>query len=212
MIRFLTRILENSSIWITFRRLEDYLFGLYRTRMKVIRNFGITEKMSVIDIACGAGQYSAITDANYLGVDLSQKYIDAASKLYGNERKKFLCADANTAAIRDASYDIAILIDATHHLSDQENKTLLATLNRIASQYVIICDPIQQKPTNLIGRFMNSLDRGDHIRPKNDLLNMVGGVLTIEKVVDLKMIGIESVCIFAKPRRSTSANNGSKNQ
>lgn len=200
-MRFFTKILEHQIIWRTFRKTIDLLFGLYRKRIAVIRSFGITENMSIIDIACGTGQYSAITENKYLGVDMSREYIDAANKLYGTEKRRFLCADANTAAIQDASYDTALLIDATHHLSDQENQKLVATLNRVASHSIVICDPVKQKPANLIGRFLCFLDRGNYIRPKNELLNLIGGTLNVEKVVDMKMMGIESVCILARPRK-----------
>ena len=200
-MKLFTKILENQVIWRIFRKTIDILFGLYRKRIAVIRSFGITENTSIIDVACGTGQYSAITENKYLGVDISKKYTDTANRIYETDKKKFLCADANTAAIQDASYDAALLIDATHHLSNQENQKLLATLNRVASQSVIICDPIKQKPINLIGRFLCALDRGNYIRPKNDLLDLIGVILKIEKVVDMKMMGIESVCVLAKPRR-----------
>lgn len=197
-------ILENPYIWKIIRKAEDILFGMYRKRMAVIRSFGITEKMSVIDIACGTGQYSVITDADYLGVDLSKKYIDAAQKSYGTDKKRFLCADANTAAIKESSYDTAILIDATHHMTDQEDLALFRTLNKLASQAIVICDPIKQKPRNLIGRFLTAIDRGNYIRPKKELLDLVGSILKIEKVTDMKMMGIESVCILARPQKITT--------
>lgn len=195
------KILGNPAVWRVLRKIQDLLFGLYSKRIAVIRNFGITDVMSVIDVACGTGQYSAITKADYLGVDLNEKYINDATKTYGTAKRKFLCADANTAAIKESSYDAAILIDATHHLSDQENKTLLATLGRVASKYVIICDPVIQKPANLIGRFLTYVDRGNYIRPRQALLDVISSALKIEKVADLKMMGIESICILARPQK-----------
>ena len=200
-MKFLTKILDNSLIWRIFRKGIDLVFGLYRKRIQVIRDFGITKDMSVIDIACGTGQYSRITDADYLGVELNNKYVEAANKTYGTEKRRFICADANTAVIKDSAYNVAILIDATHHLSDPENKNLLATLNRVASRSIVVCDPIKQSPSNLIGRFLTSLDRGNYIRPKNELLDLIGSVLTIEKVVDKKMMGTETICVLAKPKK-----------
>lgn len=195
-------ILKNPTIWRFFRKTLDLFFGLYRKRFAILRSFGIAENTSVIDIACGTGEYSAITNGRYLGVDMSQQYIDRAQKLYGTENKKFLCDDANTAAIKDASYEAAILIDATHHLPDDENRALFKTLNRVASKTIVICDPVAQEKGNLIGRFLIYLDRGNYVRPKEMLLNMIKETLNIEKVQDIKMLNVISVCVMAKPRKN----------
>lgn len=199
-----TVILDNPTVWNTFRKIEDVLFGLYKKRKVTIRNFGITNTMSVIDIACGTGQYSTITKGEYLGIDLSKKYIESAQKIYGSRNKKFICEDANTAMILDAAYDVALLIDATHHLSNEENKNLLKTLNRVASKAVIICDPITQRRGNLLGRFLTSLDRGSYIRPREKLLQLIGQTLEIERVVDLKIMATENICVLARPKQTSS--------
>ena len=54
-------------------------------------------------------------------------------------------ANAIAAVIQDASYEAAILIDATHHLTDDENRALFKTLNRVAAKTIAICDPITQE-------------------------------------------------------------------
>ena len=104
----ITDILEYPVVWQSFRKIIDILFGIYRKRKNVIRRFGITNQVSVIDIACGIGQYSAITNGQYLGIDLNEQYITTAKKLYGNANKKFLRADANTSKISADSYDVAL--------------------------------------------------------------------------------------------------------
>lgn len=194
-------ILDNEYIWTIFRKFIDIFFGIYRKRMEVIRRAGITNKMSIIDIA-GGGQYSTLTKGKYLGIDLNPKYINYAKKVYReNGNRKFLCADANTTAIANSSYEVALLIDATHHLSDEENRTLFKTLNRVASKFIIICDPIKQSTNNLIGRFFTALDRGHHIRPKNKLLDLIEENFIIQEIINLKMMGIQSICIIARPKK-----------
>jgi ubiquinone/menaquinone biosynthesis C-methylase UbiE len=197
----ITDILNIPWVWKLFRKTIDLFFGLYRKRMKIMRNFGLTDQTSVVDIACGTGEYSKITNDKYLGVDLDCRYIADAQKQYNSPNKKFVCADANKAEVGSGEFEAAILIDATHHLSDTENSQLLKTMGRVASKMVILCDPIQQSRGNLWGRFLTHLDRGNYIRPKDELLNLVGGTLNIEKIVDMKMMGIESVCILARPRK-----------
>lgn len=199
----ITDILEHPVVWQSFRKIIDTFFGIYRKRKAVIKQFGIDNQVSVIDIACGTGQYSTITKGRYLGIDLNEQYIATAKKLYDNANKIFLCADANTSKISTDSYDVALLIDATHHLSDEENRILIKTLDRIASKFIMICDPVTQSKNNLIGRFLTHIDRGAYIRPAQALLNLISETLNIEKIVPLKMMGTESVCILAKPRNKT---------
>lgn len=199
----ITDILEFPVVWQNFRKIIDALFGIYKKRQAVIRELGITDQFSIIDIACGTGQYSTMTNSQYLGIDLNKHYIETAKKIYGNANKKFLCADANTSKISDSSYDVALLIDATHHLSDQENRILIKTLNKVASRFIVICDPVAQNKNNLIGRFLAYMDRGTYIRPTKMLLDLISETLDIKKTVPLKMMGTESVCILAKPRNKT---------
>lgn len=195
----ITSILEYPLIWQNFRKTIDALFGIYKKRQIIIRQFGITDQASIIDIACGTGQYSTLTNANYLGVDLNPKYIDHAQKIHKEPNKKFMCADANNL-FTPTTYDVALLIDATHHLPDQENRILIKTLNEVASQFIVICDPVTQSKNNLIGRFLAYMDRGVYIRPTQVLLNLISETLNIKKIVPLKMMGTESICVLAKPR------------
>lgn len=195
------KILDNVYFWLIFRKTTDLLFGLYRKRMAVIRSLGITEEMSILDIGCGIGQYSILTKTKYLGIDLSNEYIEYAKKLHEKDKnRKFVCADVNSANITNSSFDVALLIDTLHHLSNEENKKLFDTLNRVASNYIVICDPIKQKQTSLIGRFLVNLDRGHYIRSKGDLIQMVQEVFIVEKIVELKIMGVESICILAHPQ------------
>lgn len=198
----ITDLLERPAIWHMSRKIIDSFFGLYKKRLAIIRSLGVTSDMSIVDIACGTGQYSALTNAEYLGVDLNPKYINHAQKIYREPNKKFLCTDANNLP-RSAAYDAALLIDATHHITDGENKKLFETLNRLTKHYVIICDPIKQKTGNIIGRFFTSLDRGSYIRSKQDTLDLISNMFNVRKVMDLKIMGIESICVLALPKNQT---------
>lgn len=198
-----TDILAVPFIWRFFRKTIDVFGGIYRTRMSVLREFGLTPQMSIVDIACGTGQYSRITDGTYLGIDMDPNYIADAQRRFGNGKRTFLCADANRAPIADAAYDAALLIDATHHLTDDENRALFKTLGRVASQRVVFCDPVRQSRRNWIGRFLTALDRGRYIRPEEELVRLVQESLAIEKIQKTKLMGVEGVCILARPHSQT---------
>lgn len=197
----MANILNNVYIWHTFRKLIDIFFGTYQKRIKAMRRAGITDKMSIIDIACGTGQYSAFAKGKYLGIDFNQKYIDYARRIYKeNENRKFICADANAFNIGDSSYEVALLIDAIHHLTDEENRTLFKTLNRVATNFIVICDPVKQSRYNFIGQLLTALDRGKYIRTREDLSGLIKKNFNIESITNLKMMNIENVCVIAKPK------------
>lgn len=195
-------ILSNVYIWYAFRKLIDIFFGMYQKRIRIMRNAGITDRMSVIDIACGTGQYNALTKGKYLGIDLNGEYIDYARGIYKeDENRKFICADINTLSISDYSYDVALLIDVVHHLTDEENQVLFGILNRVATHFMVVCDPIKQSRYNLIGRLLTALDRGKYIRAEENLLDLIKRDFNIESVINLKIMGIENICVIAKPKK-----------
>lgn len=194
-------ILAVPFVWRFFRKIIDVFGGIYRKRTVILRGFGLTPQTSVVDIACGTGQYSQITKANYLGIDMDANYIADAQMRFGNANRKFVCTDANRASIADSSYEAAILIDATHHLMDEENRVLFRTLNRVASKMIIICDPIRQRRGNLVGRFLTSLDRGKYIRPGEVLLALIQESMKVEKIEKTKLMGVEGLCVLARPKR-----------
>jgi len=199
IIFFLESSLTAPCIWGIFRRALDFCFGFYQKRRSIIQSFGITERSSIIDIGCGIGQYSQLTRNTYLGIDLSPFYIERATTQYASEQKKFLCADVTKVDLKDYIFDFAIMIDVIHHLSDVESRELFRNLNLITVHSVILCEPVEQSPKNFVGRFFTFLDRGQFIRPKKDLLKLVGEQFTITKVANYKLMGIQSICILAKP-------------
>src|SRR3989344_5800177 len=97
----ITDILNIPWAWRLFRTTINLFFGLYRKRVKVLRGFGLTDQTAVVDIACGTGEYSKITNGKYLGIDMDCRYIASAQKQYNSPNKQFVCADANAANFRD---------------------------------------------------------------------------------------------------------------
>ena len=198
MVSFL---LNNVFIWKFFRKLLDKVFGLYSKRLLAIRALGINDRMSVIDVGCGMGQFSDITKDRYLGIDLSEKYIDAAKAMYFNERnKKFICKDLIMAELPEDSYDVAILIDFTHHMGRRELDKIFIKLNEIVCKYVVIADPVMQNSKNVWERLVTVLDRGEYIRSEAEIITLLSEYFKIEKVKEMRGIGIKGVLVLAKPK------------
>lgn len=201
-------ILDNPVVWNFSRKAINNLFGSYKIRVKEIRKFDIDDNGSIIDIGCGIGQYSTMTNGKYLGIDFNKNYIQTAKRLYGSKSKQFSSKDINDVALKKSVYDTALLIDITHHLSNRENEKLMQKLNSIAPKHIVICDPITQSAYNFLGRFITYFDRGKHIRSKEELIKIVTNNLIVEKIVLRKIMWIEGIFILARSRKNNSLTEG----
>jgi SAM-dependent methyltransferase len=74
----------------------------------------------VLDIGCGPGDIlDFLSEVDYLGVDLSPKYIEAARVRFRN-RGRFLCRPVEDLIVEEpASFDIVMANGVAHHLNDE---------------------------------------------------------------------------------------------
>ena len=157
--------------------------------------------MSVLDVGSGIGQYSELTKGRYLGIDMNKEYINQAKQIYiDNPSINFLCEDLGKAELSEAAFDVSLLIDFTHHLSTEELNRVFFELNRVTSQYIVICDPVKQSAKNLLGRLLTYLDRGEYIRSEAELITLISNHFEILKVKKSRgLMSIEGVFVLAKP-------------
>lgn len=197
------KIFNNPWTWEFFRIFLDLIFGLYKNRFrKIFNEWKIQNNLSVLDIGCGIGQYSKITSSNYLGVDLNGKYIDYCQKKFMNENKKsFRCADVTSLLDEKTKFDVVLMVDFLHHIPDEIAKKILKTSSQLADKYIISFEPIKEQ-RNSIGQLIIDNDRGDHIRPLDELHKLFEG--TDCEIIDsseLKIGPITSRAILAIPKK-----------
>jgi 2-polyprenyl-3-methyl-5-hydroxy-6-metoxy-1,4-benzoquinol methylase len=76
---------------------------------------------SVLDIACGSGYGSNLLHeagaATVTGVDVSSEAVEFAVARHGNEKVKFLIANAE--GFRDGSYDLIVSFETLEHLDNR---------------------------------------------------------------------------------------------
>jgi 2-polyprenyl-3-methyl-5-hydroxy-6-metoxy-1,4-benzoquinol methylase len=200
-------VLDNVYVWNFFRKLLDLCFGSYRGVDAIVREFDIDRSVSMLDVGCGTGQHSALTDGEYLGIDMDCRYIEYASKHYGTEKKKFQCVKLQDADLQGRTFEIALLVDLLHHISDPDARDLLASLAKRTSGYLVAFDPIEQSPDNYIGRFLTSHDRGKFIRPLNKHLGLIREYFDILKVKQGKKFSTEAVAVLARLKRQEPTKN-----
>ena len=153
-----------------FYDLTQNILGAGRSRRKLVREY-IRAKPDdqLLDIGCGTAELlpHLPEGLDYLGFDLSQPYIDAARKRYG-DRGRFECMDIanfDDEAIKGGA-DIVLAIGILHHLDDDLAKALIATAwNKLKpSGRLITIDGTLTDDQSRVARTLILRDRGQNIR------------------------------------------------
>jgi SAM-dependent methyltransferase len=166
-------MLGVPAVWELSRVSLDLLFGLYRKRTEKLGEWGLLSgQPSVLDIGCGIGQYARITEGDYLGIDVDCRYVRYARKRRGNDRHTFECVDAVELAVEERRFDLALVVDVLHHLSDDDSVAVLAAAGRLAQGSLACFEPVSEQESRL-GRWFTDHDRGGHMRSHEQLLALV---------------------------------------
>jgi SAM-dependent methyltransferase len=139
---------------------------------------------NVLDIGCGCGFFSQITDGKYLGIDYNRNFIDYCRKKFGTADKRFVQSDAMTFDI-DGKYDTSIIINSIHHFTDLEVLKILQKMKEVTERFVVIHDLVPLN--NFVSKFFYKIDRGKYIRSlecQKALIQKAG--ITIKEILFLR--------------------------
>jgi len=122
----------------------------------------------LLDIGCGTGAVLEHVPAGvaYCGFDLSDRYVDAARRRWG-DRGQFWRADiADAARLAGGSFDRAIAVGVLHHLDDDGARRLAryAAHALTTDGALVTYDPAFTPATTRAARFLLERDRGRHVR------------------------------------------------
>lgn len=146
---------------------------IQRNMLDAGRNQGIQKSLamysfdSVIDVGCGLGETSEIFSCPYTGIDNSLPRIEHASKKYAG--KEFFLGNAHQLSFPEDAFDAGVMIDTSHHLTDEMFHAVLRELLRVCKRYVIISDPVYFNGQNFVSRCFYSLDRGGCFRTEEQM-------------------------------------------
>jgi len=194
--------MDNPVVWEMSRRFLDIYLGLYRKRLDILREWGcLRGDPSVLDIGCGIGQYANISKGKYLGVDLNEKYIKYARKRNHKSNQSFICADVVTGLNESSKFDLVLMVDFLHHISDGNISSILTAATHLTKGYIVIFEPCPNQ-THLIGRWLIDHDRGEYMRKPAKLKELIENVNgnTIIESDPLKLGPIISQAILAKEK------------
>lgn len=158
------RILEVPNVYSGF---QDFV-GSHTARRRVVDELlQIRPGDRVLDVGCGpADILEYLPEVDYLGIDYSEAYIEAARRRFG-DRGRFVAADVATLGERgEGGFDVAIALGVLHHLDDEAAKRLMRDVRaclKPGGRFVAL-DPLIEHPQNPIARMLARLDRGQFVR------------------------------------------------
>lgn len=161
------RITDILGIPFFYNSLQAMLTGHSR---RVYVNDYVKPKTGerIMDLGCGTGNMLPFfpDDVEYVGVDLSQAYIDDAKKKH-KDRGTFICSSVDEVADQEpASFDIVIVGGLLHHIEDEVILKMLNMVNtclKPGGRYVNI-EPAYVDGQATFAKWMLNMDRGEFIR------------------------------------------------
>tara|TARA_Y100000031_G_scaffold125976_1_gene142756 strand:- start:3237 stop:3860 length:624 start_codon:yes stop_codon:yes gene_type:complete len=150
-------ILENPYLSKVHRHCLD--------GFKVMNLSGILKDYTfknILDIGCGLGEYSTMSNSRYIGLDNSFPRVHFAQRWYNN--CQFMQADATQFPFGDCTFEAVLLANTIHHLSNEQLTKIILEMKRVSSRYLIIDDCVKFKGQNRLSQYFYSLDRGTMFR------------------------------------------------
>jgi 2-polyprenyl-3-methyl-5-hydroxy-6-metoxy-1,4-benzoquinol methylase len=150
-------------------RLFQSAVGATATRRWLAREaWRVTPGMRVIDIGCGPGDVlDVLPDVEYLGIDISSRYITQAQRHYGS-RGQFITG--TSAVLRSMSgvgaADLVICTGVMHHVDEVHARELLADALfslKPGGRFVSL-EPTFLRHQSALSKWIISKDRGQSIR------------------------------------------------
>jgi SAM-dependent methyltransferase len=138
-----------------------------------------------LDIGCGPGDVlEYLPDVDYLGLDLSPKYVESARIRFGS-RGRFLCRSVEEMVIEEpASFDIVMANGVVHHLDDASAMRLYRMAHaalKPAGRFVAL-DPAFAEGQSALARFLVKNDRGEFVRTSEAYASLASRVFPEVKV------------------------------
>ncbi len=160
----LKSILSVPSIY----RLYHQLVGSNRCHSVFVNEYVRAKPQArILDIGCGpADILNYMLEVEYIGFDMSQKYINAAQRHFG-KRGTFFCQKVETVTVKDLErFDLVIAHGVIHHLSDKEASQLFKLAQTVLKPTgrLLTLDGCFVQRQSYLAKLFISLDRGKYVR------------------------------------------------
>jgi ubiquinone/menaquinone biosynthesis C-methylase UbiE len=145
----------------------------------------------ILDIGCGPARIlRALPEGvDYVGIDESAEYIEAARKTWGH-RGQFHRVDARAAELPESDFDVALVMGVLHHLDDGGCWQLLRGAARSLKPQgrLVGIEPVRKPGQARVASWLINRDRGAYVRSPDDYADLARphfGSVTVEVRNDL---------------------------
>ncbi len=167
-------------------------------------------RLRILEIGCGPGKNLDYLPANveYVGCDLSAKYIEHAKSVYGKRAQFYCLSVADMGELDLEKFDIVMCVGTLHHLSDDlVRKLSLETLQVLkADGFFMALEPCWTSTQSWFNRTVMSYDRGEDIRSIDgytELLLQSFGKVAAQEINTNVIIYPTSACVIQAMRSAT---------
>lgn len=160
----LHRALSLPWLYQTYQR----AIGSHRLWQDVIGRLGLPPGGRLLDIGCGPGDVVAyLDDVDYVGFDLSERYVAEAQARYGNERTTFFSADVTTVDPAElGEFDAVLAHGVLHHVDDHIGRSIFEIASQVLSPHgtLVTVDGAYVPGQSRVAKFLLDQDRGRSVR------------------------------------------------
>jgi ubiquinone/menaquinone biosynthesis C-methylase UbiE len=123
----------------------------------------------VLEIGCGIGSSRPLFAGSYTGVDINPGYIERARRTHGGT---FRVMDAAEMPFEPNTFDDAVTIATTHHLTDDQLSAMIRQAVLVATR-VHVVDAILPISGSWFKSVLFRMDRGRYVRTLDRLCEIV---------------------------------------
>jgi len=149
---------------------------------KVLINEYVRPKAAarILEIGCGPGTIVGyLPPCDYLGFDLSPKYIELARKRF--PKAHFVCERVSQFSLaKEQSFDLVLALGIVHHLGDGEARQLFQIAHDALKPggKLVTIDGVWADGQSSAARWFLTRDRGEHIRSEREYLGIASQVFS----------------------------------
>jgi len=134
----------------------------------------------ILEIGCGPGTIvSYLPPSDYLGFDLSPKYIELARRRF--PKAHFACERVSQFSIaKEQSFDVVLALGIVHHLEDAEAQQLFQIAYDALKPggKLVTIDGVWSDDQSPATRWLLARDRGDYVRSEREYVGIASQVFS----------------------------------
>ena len=144
----------------------------------------IEDNQSVLDLGCGTGNVCCFLPQNidYVGIDISPKYIDYASKKYPNFN--FHCQSLDEKINLNKTFDVIYGEAILAGLTDDQCKQMFETIVKHSKKTtrIILSDMNYSDDASFIKKLLFSSERNSNVRDREKYLSLFAPYFEVNKI------------------------------